>query len=147
MPVRHGSSDRKYAITPLRHSRRRTTTRPSASTPWTWNQCLARSKPIVIICMADGSFKRLLTLGRPRFPIGAARTVPRGGEADLVRVGVLYISHSSQSGRLVTMRTHRPSVVLSVQSEASKADFSEKRLDDLGCLVKGVGELHRIGHV
>jgi hypothetical protein len=30
-------------------------THPSPSTPWTWNQCLARSKPMVVICMVDGS--------------------------------------------------------------------------------------------
>src|SRR5580658_2951814 len=54
MPTKQGSSDRKYGITALRHSRLRTTMCPLASTPWTWNQCLARSKPMVVICMVDG---------------------------------------------------------------------------------------------
>src|SRR5215471_18909299 len=30
-------------------------TAPLASTPCTWNQCLARSRPMVVTCMADGS--------------------------------------------------------------------------------------------
>src|SRR5215469_7438132 len=77
-------------------------------------------------------FKRFLALGRPRFPIGAAQAVPRGGEADFVRVGVLY-DQPFQPVRTPCddTETHGSSVVLSVQSEASKTDSSEKQLDDL----------------
>src|SRR5215472_16531819 len=51
MPIRHGASASKNAITWLRRSCLLTTTFSAASMPWTWNTCLARSKPIVATCM------------------------------------------------------------------------------------------------
>src|SRR5262245_40291776 len=93
-------------------------------------------------------FEWLLGLGRPALPIGAAQTVPYGGKTDFVGVGVL----NDQPFEPVRppcddAEAHRPSVVLNVESEAGKPGFPEKRFDDLGCPVKGVGELRRIGHV
>src|SRR6516162_11683998 len=44
-------------------------------------------------------------------------------------------------------KSDRTAVVLSIEAEARKPDFSEKRFDDLGCLVEGVGECRRIRHV
>src|SRR5262245_17803652 len=55
MPTRHGGSLAKNANTSLRLSLRATTTLPSASTPWTWNTFFARSSPMVVIVVMDGS--------------------------------------------------------------------------------------------
>src|SRR5262249_60679247 len=66
------------------------------------------------------------------------------------RVGVFLIEGddatlaSSRAGR---RKPTDPAVVLNVQSEARKPDFSQKRFDDLGCLVEGVAECRRIRHV
>src|SRR5215813_14283001 len=61
-------------------------------------------------------FKRLLVLRRPAFPIGAAQTVPRSGEADFVGVGVLDDQpfQPVRSPRDDT-EANRTSVVLGVQ--------------------------------
>src|SRR5215510_1756412 len=55
MPTRHGGSLAKNANTSLRLSLRATTTLPSASTPWTWNTFFARSSPMLVIVVMDGS--------------------------------------------------------------------------------------------
>ena len=57
MPTRQGGSLAKKASTSARPSLRRTTARPPASTPCTWKTRLARSRPTVVISMADGSFQ------------------------------------------------------------------------------------------
>src|SRR6185295_18345051 len=48
IPTKQGGNFSKNGNTWRRRSWRRTTTAPSASTPWTWNTDLARSTPIVI---------------------------------------------------------------------------------------------------
>src|SRR5262245_52024138 len=55
MPTRHGASLAKNAKTSLRLSFRATTTLPSPSTPWTWNTFFARSSPMLVIVVMDGS--------------------------------------------------------------------------------------------
>ncbi len=50
IPIRHGSSDAKKGNTRARFKRRRTTTSPSSSTPWTWKTDFAISNPTVLIC-------------------------------------------------------------------------------------------------
>src|SRR5215831_14681881 len=79
-------------------------------------------------------FERLLGLGRPAFPIGAAQTVPHSGKTYFVGVGVLN-DQPFQPGRppCDDAEAHRPSVVLNVEPETGKPDFPEKRFDDLGC--------------
>src|SRR5262249_29255538 len=82
------------------------------------------------------------------FPVFAAKLVPCRRKPDLVGMGFLNDEPSEPLGMPTDdAESDRTAVVLNVQSEAGKADFAEKRLDDLGCLVKGVGELRRIGHV
>jgi hypothetical protein len=68
IPTRQGSSPRKNFSTSARRSFFLTTTCPPASTPWIWKMLLARSRPIVVIGMVDGSCWRLL---RQRPPYGA----------------------------------------------------------------------------
>lgn len=55
MPTRHGLNFVKKGMTWLRRSVRRNTATPASSTPCTWKKFLARSRPIVVISMADGS--------------------------------------------------------------------------------------------
>src|SRR4029077_18587932 len=55
MPTRQGGNLEKNGSICDRRSDLRTTTWPLASTPWTWKTFLAKSRPIVVICIADGS--------------------------------------------------------------------------------------------
>jgi hypothetical protein len=55
MPTKQGFSPAKKVCTWPRRSRFLSTTLPSAVMPWTWKTCLARSRPIVVISMTDGS--------------------------------------------------------------------------------------------
>jgi hypothetical protein len=55
MPTRQGFSPAKKACTWPRRNRFLSTMLPSAAMPWTWKTCLAKSRPIVVTCMADGS--------------------------------------------------------------------------------------------
>src|SRR4029077_19781886 len=55
MPTRQGGNLEKNGSICDRRSDLRTTTWPLASTPWTWKTLLAKSRPIVVICIADGS--------------------------------------------------------------------------------------------
>ena len=104
MPTKQGSSDRKYGITALRHSRLRTTMCPLASTPWTWNQCLARSKPMVVICMVDGS-SRCGVHRRPRCGISMPGRGPSTPSRLLVRPGLLSRAAArAHSGRRASIR-------------------------------------------
>src|SRR5262249_14562960 len=82
------------------------------------------------------------------FPVIAAKLFPCGGKA--VPVGFVFLKDEPFEPLGIPTddaESDWTAVVLNVQSEAGKADFSEKRLDDLGCLVKGVGELCPVGHV
>src|SRR5512134_1528243 len=54
MPIRQGDRLAKKGMTSARRNRLRRTTRPSASTPWTWNTFLAKSNPTVVTFIADG---------------------------------------------------------------------------------------------
>ena len=49
------TEDPRRRLQPARAEVRRMTTRPPASTPWTWNTRFARSRPTVVTCVADGS--------------------------------------------------------------------------------------------
>ena len=60
-------------MTWARRRRRLTTTWPASSTPWTWKTCLARSRPIVVISMVDGS--SLVCFDSHQL----GTTMPRGG--------------------------------------------------------------------
>ena len=55
MPTRQGGSPAKKLVTWPRRSVLRSTTSPAASTACTWNTCLARSSPTVVIPLMDGS--------------------------------------------------------------------------------------------
>src|SRR5271154_1747120 len=55
MPTRHGGRASKNLSTSARRSFFLAVTWPAASTPWTWNTDLARSIPIVVVFMVDGS--------------------------------------------------------------------------------------------
>jgi hypothetical protein len=55
MPTRQGFKPAKKLRTWPRRNRFFRTTLPSTAMPWTWNTCLAKSRPIVATCMADGS--------------------------------------------------------------------------------------------
>src|SRR5580704_8355413 len=55
MPTRQAGNLAKNPSICDRRSDLRTITWPVASTPWTWKTFLAKSRPIVVICIADGS--------------------------------------------------------------------------------------------
>src|SRR5688572_22720427 len=54
MPTRHGGRPAKSSSTLPRASFLRSTGRPCASAPCTWNQLFAKSRPMVVISATDG---------------------------------------------------------------------------------------------
>src|SRR5438045_2829107 len=56
MPTRQGSSCSKNLRICTRRNVFLTATSPALLIPWTWKTFLARSRPIVVISIADGSF-------------------------------------------------------------------------------------------
>src|SRR6201985_713407 len=85
MPIRHGDSGLKNLMTSLRRSLRRATALPAAATPWTWNQFLARSRPMAVICIADSSSyvwrSATTTLWHTSMPgVGAGHTINLGAD-------------------------------------------------------------------
>jgi hypothetical protein len=72
IPIRHGGSWAKYAKTRARRSARQTTVSPTASTPCTWNTFFARSRPIVLTSLMDGS-RPLVSLTTQLWHIDAVR--------------------------------------------------------------------------
>src|SRR5262249_31496920 len=76
-------------------------------------------------------------LGVGVFTMVARRLAPGGGNAALVGFGFLNDDPLEPLGMPTgDAESDRTAVVLSIEAEARKPDFSEKRFDDLGCLVE-----------
>src|SRR5688500_20343641 len=79
MPTRHGGRPAKNASTVPLASFLRSTGRPCASAPCTWNQLLAKSRPMVVISATDGlPVVVVLTPGRLMPKAGTVHSIAEG---------------------------------------------------------------------